>query len=164
MKQKRKLIRDWQPTIPQLPHRKGFAFSNDDMSWTPERKDWLRDAYPDAENWRLAQRLNTTELSVTHMARNMHLQKSANFLRWEHSALTKEPGVPAGWHWETDEEFQQRLAAERMADERRARAVARGFDFCTDNEKEQLVAVLVEAIEWGRWSQPDIKYDFEYWN
>ena len=163
-KKKKKLIRDWQPTIPPLPHRKGFSFSVSDTTWTPERREWLRKFYPEVEDWRLAQRLNTSEEEVVRMAKSMHLQKCEEYIRWEKYGLSHEPGVPAGWHWETDEEFQKRLATERKVDEDRARAIARGFSFCTNKEKEQLVAVLVEAIQWGRWSQPDIKYDFEYWN
>lgn len=161
---KRLIIKDWEPVIPLLPRGVDIVFSMEDKAWTPFRRDWVAQYYPDAENWRLAAKLNTSEGSIMQIARAMRLKKSHNFLMWEKRDPSKRgKGCPVGFHIETDEEFELRMKQEHDADIRIATKLANRYDFCTKQEKEGLVAVLVEAIEWGRDSQPDLKYSVDYW-
>ena len=161
---KRGLIKDWQPLVPTIPHTKGFKFSQEDNKWDEHRRVWLLQNYSESEDWRLAQCLNTDEETVVAEARKMKLKKSKRFLHWQHQPPTKEKGCMAGFHWETDEEFEKRLAQEREHDRRVASWMANTYDFCDKAEKNLLVQVLMEVMEWGRDSQPDLKYDYEYWN
>lgn len=165
IERKRRLVRNWEPLVPLVPHRKEFPFTESDQEWNVQRKDWLRLNFADTENWRLAKILNTQETEVAHQARLMHLHKSDKFLEWEKlDSNSREKGCPAGYHFETDEEYEQRVKKEREQVQRHAEAIARGFDFCTKEEKELLVAVLIEALIWGKETQPDFKYNFDYWN
>lgn len=161
----RKLVKDWTPIVPMLPHRKGVSFEEyNPFQWNMERRSWLAQFYPDAEDWRLAQRLNAPEIEIVRQAKRMHLQKSHNFKMWEKKdPNVREKGCPAGFHWETDDELKERIRQEHEMDERRALAIARGFDFCTHEEKEAIASVLVTAIEWGRESQPIQPRDYDYW-
>lgn len=165
IERKRLLIKNWEPIIPVVPHRKDFAFTLLDREWTGQRKEWLRKYFPDSENWQLAKALNATEAEITFEARAMHIVKSKRFVAWEkYDPDKREKGCPFGFHYETEEEREKRLEQEREQMQRRAEAIARSFDFCDKDEMESIVGVLMEAIKWGKETQPDNKYDFEYWN
>lgn len=150
----RQLAKNWEPTVPPTFHKKSMAFSVGDTQWTPERKEWLRSYYSTTENWQLAARMNTFEGDIVRIAKSMHLQKSADFKRWEHYGNVKQEGAPFGYHWETDEEMLIRKERERQEDMERSKRVANSFSFCTVSEKQYLADVLLSAIQWARNTQP----------
>ena len=158
----KRLVKNWEPLVPPYFHQKDLPFSVGDTLWTPERKEWLRAYYSDAENWQLANRMNTFVGDIERMAKAMHLKKCREFLRWEKYGVVRQDGAPFGWHWETEEEQAIRLERERQEDEERAKRIAMGFSFCTSMEKSALASVLLEALQWARVTEPDVK-DMEDW-
>lgn len=159
------MVKDWAPPIIYIPRGKDFRFTPTDHIWTNTRREWLHKYYPVSENWALAAKINTTERDIINMARSMRLTKSHEFTVWENKVPgTREKGCPLGFHFETDEELAQRREKERQQDEKTAKILAKNYEFCDAEEKAQIAKTLMEAMRWGRETQPKNEYGFEYWN
>lgn len=150
---KRKLIKNWTPTIPPLAGRIRFA-DKGQRKWNMERDRWLRKYYHKCEDSRLALALNCDEADIILRSRKMHLSKSPAMQKWLRGERTMDSAAPPGFHWETDEEWQAREKAQCEQEVKWIQRFARGFDFCSHQEREEISERLI-----GIWFQFNEKYN-----
>ena len=149
-----RLIRNWTPVVPdRIPKS---MRPNAEGKWGRDLIDWFKRVYPGSEDDQLAYAIDCSTETVRSMARKCHLLKSKAFLKWKNSdPEDQDPTAPVGYHWETEEERQQRLRELREREEGQARRIAKTFDFATPEEKEKLTAAMYAAIVWARESEEE---------
>lgn len=154
----RLLVKDWSPVKPpRLSMALRFTGQRNPV-WNQERKDWLRRYYPNATDDDLAWAMDCSVQEIYFAARRMRLDKSGPFIKWQSRTDAERlaaGGGAVGFHWETDEEYAERMKRLREIELSMAYRCADNFEFCTKEEKRALSRVLYEAIKWGRESTPE---------